>query len=159
MSRLISEIWIILIFEQSLRKSTVWLVDPYQSCSVGKLTGPDLETGGRGGGFNPASLEDTYQRLRVFRWFDHESEKLAGPTRAYSFLSNRVEATKPLLAICGSVVQQEECGRSHGLRDVAQPPFATTPQRPELRRLLLRIVTFTRTQLVELQRHWRSDSG
>jgi hypothetical protein len=50
-----------------------------------------------------------------------------------------------MLAVFRGMLQQKESRRGHVIRDVAQVPFATRPQRTEVRGLLFRIIAFART--------------
>src|ERR1700741_2028293 len=88
MASFISKIWIMLPFEQRLRKGSVGLVHSHQSGAVGKLAVPDLETCSRCNDFHTSGLQDIYQGLRILRRFDQETKKLAWPLRPYRFLAN-----------------------------------------------------------------------
>src|SRR5690348_15700006 len=108
MSLAISEIWIVLNFQQRLRKSSVWLVHPDQNCSIRKRARSDLKvsTFFRTGKFNAASRENSQQVITVLRRFNQIARKLTWPARAYRVLANRVETAQPCFAIHGGVVQQ-----------------------------------------------------
>src|SRR6266852_7577036 len=56
-----------------------------------------------------------------------------------------------MLAILRGVLQQKKRNGGHGSGDVADVPFAATPQRTEVSGLLLRIITFAGLELLELQ--------
>src|SRR5207237_10249104 len=158
MSLSVSQIWIMLHFQQRLRAGSIRLVHPDQFRSFRKYTraGFKICTLGSGDKLNAASFENVHQRS-IVRRFNQKTKKLAWPARPHCFLTDRVEPSQPLLAICRGVVQQKKSRGGHVLRDVTQVPLTTTPEWPKFRRLLLRIVTLSRAQFFKLQCDRRGD--
>src|SRR6185369_14363861 len=110
MSLGVSEIWIMLILKQRLRKCTVGLVHPNQNCIFGKCASSDLEVSTflRCGEFDAASREDAQYAVRVLRRFNQISEKLSRAARPHRFFAYSIKSLQPLLAIRRGVVQQQK---------------------------------------------------
>src|SRR5688500_1272358 len=106
---------------------------------------------------NVTAIENSHEVLSVRRRLDQKTKQLSRSSRTHCFFPNAIKPLQPLDTIVGRMLQQQKGRSRHVVCDVAQAPLAATPNWPKVHRLLLRIVTFTRREFVELQRHWRRD--
>src|SRR5688500_7116736 len=144
----ISQVWIFLNLQQGFRESAVRLVHPDESFIVRQTF--DLNT---------AAFEDrpNWANAAARPGAEDKACQFAGPAGTHGVSSDSIEPSQPLHAILRRMLQQKKRDARHVLRDVAQLPLAATPHWSKVRTFLLRIVTFARTKLFKLQRHWRSD--
>src|SRR5215217_8281506 len=148
----VSQVWITLTFEQRLREGGVRLIQSDQLCVARKSAFADDEpcTLFSRGHFNSTATKNIQQRLGCWRWLYQIPKKLTRAARSHGLLPNRIKPPQPLLAIRRRMVQQQKRRRRHVFRYVAQVPLTAPPHWSKLWRLLLRIVTLTRTKLFKL---------
>src|ERR1041384_6395384 len=90
----ISEIWIMLIFQQGLRKCSVRLVHPDQNGLILQCASSDLEVSAlfRCGEFNTASRENTQHRVGVPGKLNEVSEKLTRAARPHCLFAYTIKS-------------------------------------------------------------------